>query len=133
MADNPVGRPTKMTKEVVWKLEEAFRWNCNISEACLHANISRDTYYNYIKENPEFSDRAEELRNHPMLKARENVANCIESGDEKMTVWYIEKHEGKAKQQVDNVSSDGTMTPKNAINIDKEVVKEVIKELHEDI
>ena len=54
---NKVGRPTKLSDEVVRKLESAFSIGCNVSQACLHAGISRDTFYKFIDKNKEFSDR----------------------------------------------------------------------------
>lgn len=39
---------------------------------------------------------------------------------------------GMDKQVVDHQSSDGTMTPKAAVTIDKSVIKEIAKQLNED-
>jgi len=46
----------------VKKLEEAFAMDCSIEEACFYAGISRQTYYTWIKDNPELLDRFEELK-----------------------------------------------------------------------
>jgi hypothetical protein len=42
----PAGRPTKMTPDTVKKLEEAFLLGCSDIEACLVADISKQTLYN---------------------------------------------------------------------------------------
>jgi len=68
-----VGRPSEFNDEVVKKLEEAFSMDCSVAEACLLANISRPTYYNNVKEGSKLFIRFEELRNHPVLKARKTV------------------------------------------------------------
>ncbi len=68
-----VGRPTKLTPLIVKKLEEVFALDGSIQEACFYAGISRQTYYVWIKENPEYSDRFESLRMEPVLKARRTV------------------------------------------------------------
>jgi predicted DNA-binding protein YlxM (UPF0122 family) len=44
-----VENPTKMTDEVVKKLEEVFALDGSVDEACYYANISRQCYYNWIK------------------------------------------------------------------------------------
>ena len=96
------GRPKKVTKEVVGKLEEAFSWDCTIEEACLYAGIHRDTYYEYIKENPAFSDRVSELRQNPVLKARSTVVQKL-SDNYQNAMDYLarkRKHEFAPRQEV---------------------------------
>ena len=86
-----MSRPRIIDDAVVAKLEEAFSKGCNITEACLKANISRDAYYDYLKINPEFSNRAEELRSHVALNARINLADSIAQGDLNNSKWYLER------------------------------------------
>lgn len=40
-----MARPTVMTDDVVRKLIEAFKLDVSVEEACLYADISKDTYY----------------------------------------------------------------------------------------
>ncbi len=63
MAVNEEGKYTKLTTETVNKLEEVFALDGTIEEACLFADISRTTYYNWIKDNPEMEERFEFLKN----------------------------------------------------------------------
>lgn len=72
-----VGRPTKLTPEVRKKIEEAAAWDASVEEICFYADISRFTYYQWIKENPELSNRIEELRNRPVLKARQTAVTKL--------------------------------------------------------
>lgn len=71
------GRPTVMTPEVVAKLEQAFAIDSSVEEACSYAEISRDSFYDYIKINPTFSDRIADLRNRPVLAARQRVVQGV--------------------------------------------------------
>lgn len=99
-----VGRPTVMTEEVLQKLEFAFMRGLTDLEACLYANIGTTTLYNYCNENPEFRERKEELKQHPTAKARLNVTEAIENGNEEMSKWWLErkaKDEFSTKQTVD--------------------------------
>ena len=57
----------------VKKLEEAFSLGCSDLEACLMANISKQTLYNYQDKNPEFVGRKERLKETPILLARNTV------------------------------------------------------------
>ena len=61
----------KQTPEILTKLEQAFAYDATIAEACFYAGISETTYYRWIEEKPELRERFEELRNTPVLKARE--------------------------------------------------------------
>lgn len=88
---NPVGRPTVMDEATVAKLEDAFSKGCTVTEACLLSEISRNTYYDYIKENPAFSDKVETLKERVTLHARMNLAASIASGDLTDSKWYLER------------------------------------------
>ena len=50
-----VGRPQKLTDEIVGKLIYAFQKDFNVTEACDYAGISRDTYYDWCKNKKGFS------------------------------------------------------------------------------
>jgi hypothetical protein len=101
---NKGGRPTVMTDEVIQKLEYAFIHGLTDLEACLYANISKSTLYNYCEENPAFLERKEALKQHPTAKARLNVTEAIENGDEDLSKWWLErkaKDEFSTKQTID--------------------------------
>lgn len=78
---NPVGRPSKMTAEVVSKLEAAFLLGCTDAAACFSAGISRNTMHNYQTENPEFRDRKQRLKCNPVLQARKVIMASLMAGD----------------------------------------------------
>ncbi len=103
-----MGRPRKITKEVVGKLEYAFMKGFNISEACDYAAISRDTYYEKLKQSKEFSDRMERAKTNLQRKAKLNLAEAIESGNLDESKYYLErkcKDEFSVKQEI-NVAGE---------------------------
>lgn len=103
-----MGRPRKITKEVVGKLEYAFMRGFNISEACDYAAISRDTYYEKLKQSKEFSDRMERAKTNLQRKAKLNLAEAIESGNLNESKYYLErkcKDEFSVKQEI-NVAGE---------------------------
>ena len=75
---NPVGRPTVMTPEVIAKLEQVFAIDGSVEEACSYAEIGRNSFYDYLKINPDFSNRIADLRERPVLKARQTAVNKID-------------------------------------------------------
>lgn len=98
-----VGRPTKMTKVMIGKLEMLFAKGLSDREACLVAEINPSTLYEYCKENPEFAERKEMLKDKPKIKAKMNVQEAIEAGDTDISKWYLErkaKDEFSTKQEI---------------------------------
>jgi hypothetical protein len=102
------GRKTKLTKEVVKKLEEAFAIDATVTEACFYADISRETYYNWIEKHKELSDRFTALRNRPVLTARTTVVNAIKT-DPDLAMRYLErkkKGEFSPRIETDNINRE---------------------------
>lgn len=94
----PEGRPPIFDGEadavIVAKLEQAFAYDCTVLEACSYANISKDTFYRYIKKHPEFSDRIEQLREMPVLQARQTVVTALSSNPD-LALKYLERKKRK--------------------------------------
>lgn len=84
------GRPPSMTQEVVRKLEDAFCYDSTVEEACLYAGISRQTYYEFIKEYPAFADRVEHLRQAPLLVIRRKLVATAQH-DADLGLKYVER------------------------------------------
>ena len=76
--------------EIITKLETAFSMGCNDEEACLFAGISKAPFYAYIKQVPSFSERKEELKRSPILKAKTCVNEKL-STDVTTAKWYLER------------------------------------------
>lgn len=87
---NEVGRPTIMTPETIAKLEEAFMMGCGDLEACLFADISKTTLYNYQQDNPEFVERKEKLKENPILLARGSVVRKLNE-DPDLALKFLER------------------------------------------
>lgn len=98
------GRPTVMTESAIAKLEQAFAIDATVEEACSYADISRDSFYDYLKRNPKFSDRIADLRNRPVLSARQTLVKAVDK-DPEMALKYLErkrKLEFSTKQEVEH-------------------------------
>lgn len=85
-----MARPTKLTKTVVKKLEEAFVLGASIEEACFYADITKQTYYNWKDENEELFDRFMALRLSPVLKARKALVEGLENNPN-LALRYLER------------------------------------------
>jgi hypothetical protein len=98
----PVGRPAAMTPAVVSKIEDAFKMGCTDTEACLYAEISHQTLYDYQNKHPEFLERKQKLKETPILKARRRVVAEVET-DTKAAQWFLERKKADefgAKQDI---------------------------------
>lgn len=88
------GRPTVMKPEVIAKLEQAFSLGASVSEATFYAGISYDTYYDYCKKHPGYSDRTKQLQDIPLLKARDAVISAFKK-DPNLALKYLERKNKK--------------------------------------
>lgn len=104
---NKLGRPTKLNKTTVQKLTDGFRLGMNVSQVCTHANISRSSFYTYVQNNPEFSDKIDYEKSYLLLKARSIVSESLESGDLKTAKWFLEQYDpDRTALKVDMQDSD---------------------------
>ena len=86
----PNGRPPAMTPGTITKLEEAFALGCTDREACLWANIATTTLYKYQEKNPDFAERKAQLKETPILKARQSIVRALKD-DPKLALSYLER------------------------------------------
>lgn len=101
---NKVGRPRTINEKVLRKLKEAFMMGCTNREACFYAEVPESTFYDFLKEYPEYSDKIAMWKDYEKIKARLVVHKALDAGDRDMAKWYLErkaKDEFSTKQEVD--------------------------------
>lgn len=82
---------TKCNELNVKKLGEAFAIGATIHEACDYADISPQTYYNWIEKKPELLEYFNRMREKLPLKAKANIAEQIHNRDITLSRWLIER------------------------------------------
>jgi len=125
-----VGRPSLMTPEVIAKLEQAFANAFTDDQACIVVGISKNTLYDYIKINPDFRNRKEELKKRPDIKAKTKVIEAINKGDITSAKWWLER---KCKDEFSlktETQLSGEVTER-VVYIDKEEKEEYNKHIDE--
>lgn len=85
-----------MTPETVKKLEEGFAQGFSIENACIWANISKQTFYTYCEKNAGFLDRCKTLQKKPLIKSILVINKALNEGDVGTAKWYAER---KAKDE----------------------------------
>ncbi len=76
-----------MTREILEKLEEAFRFTYTDHEASLYAGIDPATLYNYQNRHPEFINRKNLLRHTPNLHAKKTLVENIPNNLDQSRWW----------------------------------------------
>lgn len=107
-----------MTPDLVGKLEYAFALGCSDVEACLYANISKQTLYDYQHKHPEFVDRKADLKETPILKARKAVVEALEKNPD-ISLKFLErrrKDEFAPKQETHHSGNIGLKEILNEIS-----------------
>lgn len=108
---NKGGRPTVMTPETVNKLEQAFAIDATVEEACSYADISRETFYNYLQKTPKFSDRIADLRLRPVLAARQRVVKGVTENYGNAMDYLKRKKKLEFGDNMDLTSGGATIQP----------------------
>lgn len=96
---------TKMTPEKIKELEWYFAKSFTDEEACLMADISRQTLNAYCQENERWREKKELLKRKPSLTAKINVVDEIIWRDINSSKWWLErkeKNEFSTKEIIDN-------------------------------
>ena len=92
-------RSTKKTPECVKKLEEILRLDGTITEACSYANISRETYYNWLENDLEFSDKMADAGDYAFIEARRTINKAIKEGDWKLALDILRRRDSRYKDK----------------------------------
>jgi hypothetical protein len=124
------GRPSKITQDVLAKLEEAFLLGHSDEEACLLTQIDHSTLYRYCQKHPNFASKKELFKNSPKIKARRNIIEKINQGDVELSKWYLErkaKIEFSTKQEIDSNTIIGFQKDDPLEGLSK-MIKQIIEE-----
>jgi hypothetical protein len=92
----PAGRPTIMTEATIGKLKEGFAQGFSVRNACIWADINQDTYFEYCKKHPKFSEQCKTLQQKPLIKSILVINKALNEGDVSTAKWYAER---KAKDE----------------------------------
>lgn len=86
------GRPKATSKpDVVSLLVSAFRDGMTVRQACIQSGISHEAYYQRKRTDTDFADKMYYAQQSATLAAKRNVIKAIESGDVKVSQWWLER------------------------------------------
>lgn len=110
-----IGRPTKLEPEVVKKLTAAFANGFNVEQACDYADISKPTYYDWIKKYPEFSNDMSKAQRAIGQLARKVVTDNLNKGDLRAARYWLDRR-------------DPDFSPKAELKHDINPIDEILKQ-----
>ncbi len=108
---NPWGRPSKIDEESIKKLEEMFKLDCTIAEACSYAWISHTTYHDWCNKDKEFSDRMERAKNYAFILSRKVLMKGIRDGNDKNALEFLKRRDRRYSDKNETIVN-------NNINVD---------------
>ena len=102
-----VGRPTKLTEDMVTKLENIFKIGGTIDEACSYAGIAKESYYRYMEANPDFVTRMTAARHYADIAAKNIVIDTIvKDRNVDNAKWWLEKRQYNVPSSMVQVNSE---------------------------
>ena len=104
MVKNKWWRPTKKDEKVVGILEEIFRIDWTIGEACSQAGINQSTYHDWIKTDEEFSKRMASAQDYPFILARKTLFKWVEEGDTRSSIEMLKRRDKRYNDKQDITS-----------------------------
>lgn len=112
-------RTNKLSPDTIKKLEEAAGVRLNVKESCAYAEIHRDTYYDWMKRVPGLSDRLDDLRENPIIRAKRRIIGQLDI-DTNAAFRFLEKEKPedygeklKLEHSGQIAQSDGLLHPED--------------------
>lgn len=118
----------KRKKEMLKALEKTLGV---VTTACNMINISRETHYNWLKTDPEYADKVEQLENISLDFAEAKLYKLIEQGETAAVIFFL-KTKGKRRGYIEKVQTElsGELNFKDKIkSLSDEEIKQRLKEL----
>lgn len=110
------GANTKVTEALINRLEIAFQNGLNISQACLQVGISRETYYDHMKDEA-FAARMSHAQEYVSIKARQNIVDVVDKGNIEQSRWWLERKDPEFKPKSDVTSDNKPIPILGAVNV----------------
>lgn len=99
-----MARPTKYTPETAKKITDAIRVGATFHLACAYAGISEETFSQWRKKFPEFSEAVKEAEGGAAVKWLALIDKAAGDGTWQAAAWKLERRypEQYGRQVVDN-------------------------------
>lgn len=119
------GRQTKRTPEIQLELIDALEIGMLDVDACTLAGVSRDFFYDWIKDDAEFDDAVKKAR----LCAKRRALKTIKTAGLsywQAAAWFLERRYKDEFAQRQNVNHDGNLNVTNYSDKAKKLIKRAL-------
>ena len=100
------GRPTKFTPECISKLEEIFKIDWTVEEACLSAGVSTVQYYEHLKADKDFANKMRSAQLYPYIYAKKTLIKSMDSENEQIkqkgAVEFLKRRDRRYSDKIDS-------------------------------
>jgi len=93
------GRPTVFTEDVIEKLEQIFRIDWTVSEACNYAWIDQSTYHLQMNSNHKFFNRMTQAQEYPFTLARKWLFKNVQKEDMRAIETFLKRRDVRYKDK----------------------------------
>ena len=97
---NVGGRPTLKQKEIVQKLEHWFHLDMCVETCCEYAGISKQTYYNRVKDDEGFSTKMKRAQADLKYIAHKKLKELIESWDKQAVLRWLNRRDTRYWEKI---------------------------------
>lgn len=73
-----------------------------VTSACREVGITRETFYRWLKEDPEFKERVDDIDNMTLDYVETQLYKQIREGSEKSILFYM-KYKGRKRGYTDSI------------------------------
>lgn len=103
-------RPTKIDEECIRKLEEEFRYDATVEEACSYAWISMTIFYDRLKNDKDFLDRMDRAIKYPFRMCRNKLLDLANDAEKeelqfKAAQEFLSKRDSRYKAKSENTET----------------------------
>jgi hypothetical protein len=107
------GRPAKIDDEARRKIEKVAALDGSVEEMAMYAGVHRATLHRYLAENEDFRYRINELRENPVLAARQRAVSGVKESYQN-AMDYLKR---KRKAEFGDDATLRVITPKPLLDV----------------
>ena len=118
-----MARPTKKDDETIRKLEEAFKIDATVDEACVYAGIGTSTYHDWMRDDESFRSKMQSAQQFVFMHAKRNWVEAI------VTKKDVDQSVNFLKRRAKRLYSDSILVGGDTDNPLQLSIKQILSDL----
>lgn len=100
----------KKTEKVIQYLEDIFKIDWTVEEACTHAWIWTSIFYDWLKDDKEFSERISKAKDYMFIEAKKTLQKGIKGWDVKAAIEYLKRRDKRYSEKIQQENTNYEIT-----------------------